>query len=57
MRQRGIVEGDSNLEQSEDEMDEAQREEEDESSEEDTAAVEEPEPGNTHCVLWIRSNV
>ena len=52
------MEGDSDLEQSEDDMDEAQGVEEDESSEEDTAAVEpEAEPGNNHRVLWIRSNV
>lgn len=57
-----IVEGDSDLELSEDEVEEGQREEEDESLEEDTATVEEaePEPGksdDTHRVLWIKTNV
>ena len=53
---------DSDVELSEDEVEEGQREEEDESSEEDAAAVKEaePEPGKSddiHCVLWIKSNV
>ena len=55
-----IVEEESDLELSEDEVEEGQREEEVESSEEDTAAIEEPEPEKSnepHSVLWMSSNV
>lgn len=55
-----IVEGDSDLDLSENEVEEGQQEQDGESSEENTAAVEEPEPeqgqsDDTHRQLWIRA--